>query len=524
MLEKRPYAIALIILVAFAAYANTLFAPFMWDDKVLVLNNAAIKEGWKSVATAFSPELWGLRTDNEAFQRYYRPLHTLLSIIDYEIWGLNPFGYHLTNTVLHIIDSVLVYFFALRVARDNAASLIAGAVFAAHPIHTEAVTFISARVDLLSCLFLLVSFLLYMASAKGLKLRLSLYVLSLFSFLLALLSKEMALTLPLLISIYAFMFEERGGRLKRALPFFAVLIGYIVFRVFALSSFLTSHQVQAPPVTLLLTASTAVFDYIRLLFIPYPLKAYYAIEWHSSLSLKVLASLVLLLASALTIALLYMKGRRTMAYGIIWTYLSIAPVLNIGALGEYSIAERYAYIPSIGFSIFFGLVLVEAARPRAYRYLAVAAVVVLTALTVQRNRVWADEFIFYKDMVEGAPDSAVPRVNLGSVYFRMGELDKAAIEVRYAVKAAPNNALLRFELGAIYLEKQMHAEALEQLRLAVDIDPAYAEAMNAIGVVYAKQGLVEDAERAFISALSLKPEFIPAARNLEKLKGSLRLD
>lgn len=515
---KRPYAIALIVAVVFLSYANSLFNPFMWDDKWLIPDNPAIKEGWKSILTAFSPEMWGGRADNEAFQRYYRPIHTLVSVIDYQIWGLNPFGYHLTNTLIHLVNSVLIFFLAVRLTKNDIASIIAAMIFAAHPIHTEAVTFISARVDLLASLFLFVSFLLYIKSREEKGGGVLFYALSLFAFLLALLSKEMALTLPLLIAVYAFVFEEKGKRVLRAAPFFGVLLAYVLFRVFALSSFVASHKTMASPATLLLTASVAVFDYVRLMFIPYPLKAYHSIVWQAGVSLKMLASVVLLAVSGIAVVVLYLKDKKAEAYAIFWTFLTIAPVLNIGALGEFSIAERYAYIPTIGFSIFAGLMLYRLGKSGAYKYAAAAVVVVFMVLTFQRNRVWADELVFYKAMAEGAQDSALPRANLASVYMKKGDIDKALIELEAAARLAQNNALIRYELGMLYGQKGRFSDAVAEFQAAIDLKPDYIEAMNASGMAWAELGRLDYSEGFFLKALEIDPAFTPARSNLEKIR------
>ena len=100
LLNKNAYTVALLGLLVALSYYNALFTPFMWDDKTLVVSNTGLKGGWEGLLAAFSPRLWGLRVDNEAFRSIYRPLHTVLSMIDYRIWGLNPFGFH-PNVILH---------------------------------------------------------------------------------------------------------------------------------------------------------------------------------------------------------------------------------------------------------------------------------------------------------------------------------------------------------------------------------------------------------------------------------------
>ena len=139
LLNKNAYTVALLGLLVALSYYNALFTPFMWDDKTLVVSNTGLKGGWEGLLAAFSPRLWGLRVDNEAFRSIYRPLHTVLSMIDYRIWGLNPFGFQERNTPS--FNTLLVFACALRLGGEDAA--FAAAVFAVHPAHTESVTFIS---------------------------------------------------------------------------------------------------------------------------------------------------------------------------------------------------------------------------------------------------------------------------------------------------------------------------------------------------------------------------------------------
>lgn len=519
IIEKKWFVIILLAVIVVAAYANSFFNPFMWDDVVLIPENTGIQDGWKSIITAFSPELWGLRTDDGAFQRYYRPMHTLLSVIDYRIWGFNPFGYHLSNTLIHLFNTVLLYFLGLRLIKEKGPALVAAAIFAAHPIHTESVTFISARVDLLSALFLLISFILYLKSsdtAKGG--RSFLYGASLFSFLLSLLSKEMSLTFPLLLAIYVWAFEGRKNVLRRAVPYFILLGLYIVFRVFALPVFLESHKAQADVLTLLTTASTVVFDYIRLLVVPYPLRAYYSIVWYSAADMKSILSFALLLVSAVTALLCFIRGKKTAGFAIVWTFAAFAPVLNIGVLGDFSMAERFAYIPSVGFSILAAIALSMLPSRTAFRYASAFIVIVFVVLTFQRNRVWADELVFFMDMVEKAPESAIPHINLASVYEKRGDKDGAIMQMKEAARLAPRDAEVRYQLGFLYGQRGRFDEAVVELQTAVDLNPESVEALNALGMAYGQTGRLAQAEDAFRSALAIDPGFASAAENLERLE------
>lgn len=516
--DNRLVVAALVVIVA-AAWATSLFNPFMWDDKQLVLHNVGLRDGWTSVVNAFHPAKWAGRNDDAGLISFFRPTQSLLSILDYEIWGLDPFGYHLSNTLLHLFNTVFLFFLALRLTGERAASFAAAAVFAVHPVHTESVTFISARVDLLAAAFMLPSFYLYIAAGRRvLSWR---YLAALVLFWLALLSKEMAVMLPVLAAVYSWLCEEKGARVAKAVPLFVLLGLYVAYRVFGLDVFVSQHQMRADTVTLASTAAAAVYDYTRLLVFPYPLKAYYLLVWYGPLSAKALAGFAILIGAALLFAYFFVRGRKAAAFALAWTYIALAPVMNIGALGEFSIAERYLYIPSIGFSVLAGLCFSRALEGR-HAKLAVAGlavlVLVLGAMTVKRNALWSNDLDFFTEMARVAPTSAAVRGNLAHAYFNLGDIDAAISEMEKASSFVPGNPDLKIELGSYYFKAGRFNEAAAALGMGVRGRPGNEAAWNLLGVAYAETGRQEDAMQAFRRALEINPAS-PAANNLRRLGG-----
>ena len=143
-------AAALIVAATLLVYANALGNAFLWDDHFLVVGNTAIKH-WANVATIFVHPLF----PDAIGSRYYRPLQTLTYLLDYQLWGLRPWGFHLTNMLLHAGTAVLLYRLGLVVLRDARAALAGALLFAVHPIHTEAVTYVSGRSDPLAAFLML---------------------------------------------------------------------------------------------------------------------------------------------------------------------------------------------------------------------------------------------------------------------------------------------------------------------------------------------------------------------------------
>jgi tetratricopeptide (TPR) repeat protein len=518
-IDRNANVVFLLVFLVGAAYVNSLFNPFMWDDKQMILYNEGIRQGWTSVAAAFNPAKWAGRTDDAGFVSFFRPIHTLLSVFDYEIWGLNPFGFHLSNTLVHLFNTLFLFFLTLRLTGERLASIAAASIFAVHPVHTESVSFISARVDLLAAAFMMPAFYLYMRAGKEVfSWR---YLASLALFWLAMLSKEMAVMLPVLLSVYSWIYEERGGRIKKAVPFFLLLGVYIAYRIFGLETFAGQQQLRADVVTLASTAAAATFDYMRLLVFPYPLKAYYTLTWYGPGSIKALAGFAALILAVILFFLLYLSKRKTAAYSLAWTFIALAPVMNIGSLGEFSIAERYLYIPSIGFSIFAGLFFATFMRGGSGK-IAVAAlavvVVVLGAMTINRNRLWSNDLDFYTEMVRIAPSSAAAHGNLAHAQDKLGAQEAAIKEMEAASALVPGNPDILFELGSYYYKAGRFGEASAALEKAVEGRPGNAEAWNLLGISYAETGRLPAAIDAFTRAVELDPSS-SAANNLKRIQG-----
>ena len=522
-IHDRKFQAALVALLAAVSYLNTLPNPFLWDDIVMIVENEGLKQGWASVANAFSPERWGGRSDNPGFQSFFRPMQSLLSIFDYEIWGLNATGFHLSNALLHIFNTVLLLFFALRLTGSSTAALVAASLFAVHPVHTESVAFIAARCDLLAALFMTASFIMYMRSShsSGGSACSPYYFTSLALFVPALLSKEMAVMMPVLISIYAWLYEERGGRALRVGPYFALLAGYIAFRVLGLEVFVEQHQLRVDMITLGSSAAAAVFDYIRLLVVPYPLKAFYALRWHSPLSFEAISGFVISAAALLAFIVFVIRGRKAHAFALAWLFVSMAPVLNIGALGDFRIAERYMYIPSIGFSIFAGLLfagLPEGALKKAASALLVAVIALFIALTVQRNTLWGDDLRFFTRMAEESPTAPLAHLNLAVIYQNRGEGERALSHMERCRDLAPGNWSIRYRLGYFYYREGLFARAAEELEASVALNPGYESSQVLLGIAYAETGRLDEAEGLFRKVLEANPESKYAADNLLRLE------
>jgi len=211
----KKYIFLLLLMVALA-YLNALKNGFVWDDLNNIVNNNSLSGPVK---------LRDVFLNSAGPQVFYRPVPYLTIIFDHRLWGNNPFGYHLTNFLFHLFNVILIFHIAARLADSHLIPFICAALFAVHPIHTEAITYISGRSDPICAFFLFTSFLVYLKSLKAIRYRqLVYYGVSLLLFLLGLLSKEIAIVFPFVIFAYDALYLNNPfrERLKKNMPFFVI--------------------------------------------------------------------------------------------------------------------------------------------------------------------------------------------------------------------------------------------------------------------------------------------------------------
>ncbi|MBN3038164.1 MAG: glycosyltransferase family 39 protein, partial [Candidatus Omnitrophica bacterium] len=261
-------SIAAIVLLGFSVYGNCLGGEFILDDEALVRDNLSIKR-WSNIPKIFSEDI---AASVETGSTFYRPLQMLTYMFDYSLWRLDPKGYHLSNVLLHILVSLSLFWLINMLYNNRLLSLLASLFFLSHPIHTEAVAYISGRADPLACLFMLLSFIFYIRYLR--KENMASFLLIIISYVLSLLSRENSLILPLILLLYHYIFKEKI-RLKPFLSVLSLTAFYIIIR-FTLLRFLLAGGVyhtrlyQRIPGFLVALAS-----YIRLLFAPFDLHMEY---------------------------------------------------------------------------------------------------------------------------------------------------------------------------------------------------------------------------------------------------------
>lgn len=525
-LESEWLPICAILAVSLMVYVGTLWMGFVYDDTKQILELPIIRD-IRNIPQLFTTEIWQILG---AESPYYRPLFYVSLALDHSFWKVNPLGYHLTNIVLHAAVSVLVYLLANRIAKSRLAAFAAGLLFAVHPVHAEAVAWVSARNELLCAIFMLLSYLTFIVFLE--KSKNTLLVASLLSFFMALLFKEMAITLPLLVFLHVWYFSEGNWKKRLVWPalYCAAVLPYLLIR----ASVLSIQTWGDHPLTWekLCTGIGILVSYTRLLIFPANLRVFYNIPVQETFfSAAVLLPLLLLSVIVATVIALR-KYDVGLFFSLSWIYVTLLPVSGfVVFLTPALMAERYLYIPSIGFCVAAGILFSKLAglaegRSRALCRLlnmgGIGIVAILAMLALRHSPAWKNQHEFMVNIAKDAAGTEFGYYHQGMLYMEEGRTLDAIGEFTRALALNPNLFEAHYDLGIIYAGKGLLSEAEKEFERVVALNPKFVKARNNLGVVYARQGKIKEALAQFDAALRLDPDDEFARLNFTKALSAIR--
>lgn len=547
-----------ICAIGIAAYSNTFFSSFHFDDETSIVNNPAIRD------------LSNLRG---IFYYSATRFVTYLSFaLNYRVGGLDVFGYHLVNLAIHLAAALMVWLLARQVLRSpafretepgRAASILplfAALIFVLHPVQTQAVTYIAQRAASLAALFYLLSLYLYgqartsQLAGKGKTATAGLLLGALIAGLVGVFSKETALTLPFAIILYEVLFYREKGKTRWG--FITAIIVVVAF----VPLFLVSQRIVASAVEgalpwgeYLLTQPRVWLTYLGLFALPVGQNLDYDFVISRSLfELPTLLS-VAVLALIAFIGFKLFRTERALSFGIFWFFLTLLPESSILPLPDL-IFEHRLYLPMVGLSLFSAFLLYELTKrwnPRALVALLVAVIGLFGLATYERNKVWMDDVALWSDVVKKSPKKARGYLNLGRAYSDRGLFNLAndnfaralAINPSYAdVYGNRANVLVRqgqpdaaiaecnralafggglgyqlariyFNRGTGYLMKNRIDSALVDLNKAIQHDANHPPAYFNRGIVYSLRGEPQKAIDDYTRSLALDPRYAKALNN-----------
>jgi tetratricopeptide (TPR) repeat protein len=489
-------SIGIIIALGFTIYANSINGQFVWDDNSFIKDNQYIKSAGNI------PDIFSTNIGKGVGKVYslYRPLQMLTYMVDYSLWGLDVKGYHITNIVLHILAALALFYLTFILFGNRSISFFAAALFMVHPVHTGAVASISGRADPMAALLLLLAMISYV---KGR------IFWTITAYALALLTRENALVLPLLILAYHYSLkaELKAGRF---LPVLGVTVLYIAFRATVLSSLLPHTSAGTTALQRLPGFFAAMGGYVRLLLAPIGLHMIYGKRLFGWTDPAVIAGA--LLFTALIVSIVRSKGRPIAFFSLSWFAITLLPQSNLYPINAY-MAEHWLYLPSMGAALLAASAISSLRTPRP----AAIFVILLTAfsfLTIKQNLYWKTAEGFYKKTLEYVPDSAWIYNNLGNVYYYSGREEEALECYEKALSVDSSFQNTYYNLANIYHGFGKAERAVQLLEKAVSLNPEYAHAYNNLGVAYYDLKRYDKAKAAYRRAISLKPDFADAHFNL----------
>ncbi len=532
-----------LCITGFVIYSNTFHSTFHFDDKFNIVENYLLRD----------------------LTRFWPPLGTrwagfLSFALNYKINGLNVVGYHLVNTFIHVTNAFLVYLLTLsafdapaikEAMEDRAryiAALTAAFIFISHPVQTQAITYITQRFASLSTLFFLLSLLLYVKARTEGGLKLRFYIPAVVSAMLALKTKEISATLPIVIVLYEYAFlTGRESLKKRALyvaPFFIALL-IIPLDLFGPelgigweSGIAEEMRVrQVKDITLLsrqdyfLTEMKVIVMYMRLLILPVNQNLDYLLHpVHGFPDTGTIASgifILVLIVAAIFFFIVSKRGKRPLgliaAFGALLFFITLSVESSFIPIQDV-INEHRLYLPSIGVFMAVGALaayVVKRLGLNPYKALAAFLVIVIVPLAIAsylRNRVWKDDITLWGDVVRKSPINPRARVNLGFAYAQAGIFDKAEEHYRLVLdRINPSSAEAQNGLGDLYYKTGRIAEATEAYSRSLATNPDDPYVHYNLAVLYVSNGRVSEASSELKEALKLRPDYPEAHNNLANI-------
>lgn len=540
-IRNKTFFILVLIAVGFSVYASNLQNPLFWDDNDWIKGNVFVHD-FSHLKEIFTQNIlagYGLNSN------YYRPLLLVSFAVNYAIGGIKPLGYHLVSNGFHTASGIILFLILLSVFKRRLPAFIAALLFLIHPLQTEAVTYISGRGDPMSVFFVLLALWFFTKSEppnslSGGSKHWIWMVGALFSMVLAILSRETAVLLPVLLMIFYISFLTTSGFWRsfkksviKTTSYWGVTVAYIVLRltVFNFKNTLNFYS-QTNDYTQhlsyrLYTFGHVLMEYFKLIFAPVglhmerdlPLKTS-VLQWPVWLAILIVLAIIFIgivffRKSKNLQSTIYNLQPRLWFFGWSWFFIGLVPVSGIIPINAV-MYEHWLYLPLIGPFAIVGFYLdrlltgLRVGRRIAYILLLIVIVGYFSFFAIQsvrRNIIWGKPIKFYEDILKYNPNTVRIMNNLGNLYSEKGDLAKAAEMYKRAVSVLGGNAFAQphYNLGNIYRDQKNIEAAIEQYKKAIEVDPAFPFAYQNLAVIYANWGQLVDAAEMLEKVKKLRP-------------------
>ncbi len=531
---KYYAALAGIVLISFIAYLPVLHNGLInWDDNVYIINNPLLQS--INLKEVFSQNIGG----------NYHPLTILTLAVEYHFFGLNATGYHAFNLLLHVFNIILVFYTIYFLSNKSAVALVASLLFGIHPMHVESVAWAAELKDLLYTFFFLASYIFYLKYLKDFKR--TFYVFALVLFLLSILSKAMAASLPILLILTDY-FRGRKLNIKAVLekaPFFLIAITFGIVAVLAQKSMGATDVIVFSFPQRIIFACYGFISYLYKFLLPVQLSAYYPYPIKSGEVIPVLYYSFVVFCLALVAFVIYsLRYSKKIFFGIGFFAITVFLVLQLLPVGGTVMADRYSYIPSIG--IFYltgeGVYLLWSKKQKLTALILIGVFTIFFSVkSYDRCKVWEKDITLWNNVIsqyqtipiaynnrgsalihenksteaindfnqaiELKPDYSEAYNNRGSVLLNERRYDDAINDFNMVIKLKPNDAKAYINRGVAFKNNNSSEKALNDFKKAIELKPDYFEAYNNRGNVFLKEKRYDEAIKDYNNAIKLKPDY-----------------
>lgn len=516
----EAYRLAVVLAITAATYARTLRFDFVSDDGLQIADNQYIKS-WHYIPQFFVTTVWGHLYPNSPHS-FYRPVFLLWNLVNYSLFGLNTVGWHAATVALFLLVTALVYSLVRKIApeRPNLAWLTA-LIFGVHPIHHDAVVWISGVTESLFAVFLLAGFLAYLNSRE--RNRAAWMLASCVCYAFAVFSKETGIVLPAMVFAYAWIADgsDRGmsARLAQAvgatLPYVPVVAIYLAMRFHVLSNF-EHANVPMSAWGLATTWPSVLFFYLRQWVLPIRFAQYYDMAYYDGLNLRGVvlpAALVAAVAGGIFWARKQL-GAREMSIAASWLILPLLPAMDLAVFQPGQLAhDRYFYVPSIGAAMLTAMLIERVGKSRTEiwgmprRMVAIGLLLAggLAACTVAAEGQWVNNLVLLTRSHQVAPKNAAVRNDLAAEWIDHGQLDNAQTLLRALVQEHPDDWMAWLNLGRVHYQKQNYAAAVDDVQHTLAVNPSSGIAYVLLGQSQLKAGHIPEALTSMHEAVRLLP-------------------
>lgn len=527
------YLPAVLVVLTSLTFARVVTHDFVgYDDPRYIITNRHVQGGISGEGV-----LWAFTSTDEA---NWHPLTWLSHMADAGLFGMQPWGHHLSSLLFHVINVVLLFLVLQTMTGARWKSFLVAALFGVHPLHVESVAWVSERKDVLSTFFWGLALLCYAKYVRGGRVRMYAAVAMFFAF--GLMAKPMVMTLPFLLLLLDMWplargaLPEAGGAECVSRPSsirLAAVLRLLVEKTPLLLLSLLSAAVtfmaqerggmvkpaELYPLSLRLqNAAVSYAHYMVKAAFPLNLSMPYAFSAESLSPWKGAAAAVLL--AAITVLVSWQAKRRPyLAVGWFWYVGGLLPVIGLVQLADQSMADRYTYVPLTGLLVILSWGVSEylgrkKSGSRIQVVLGCLAIGLSAVMAHSQARHWHDMESLVSRALEVSPENWLAHNNMGKVRESQGRTEEAISHYEEAIRINPRFSLPYYNLGKLMLNKGLTGEAVRYYKQAIEVNPGFDDAYNDLGVILARQGKLEEAIACYREALRINPEFPPTHNNL----------